>query len=84
MPADCGKNQMRKKTGLEISPNVEEQDALASVVGCICFPGWTLNSLGLKTGRRLFTPVFSGLSLGLAQSRCIARVGQTLKERKGM
>lgn len=31
-----------------------------------------------------FTPVFSGLGLGLAQSWYVARVGQTLRERKGM
>ena len=58
MPANCGKKQMRKKTGLEISPNVEEQDALASVVGCICFPGWTLNCLGLTQGEGFHPCVF--------------------------
>lgn len=31
-----------------------------------------------------FTPVFSGFGLGLAQSWCVARVGQTLREWKGM
>ena len=74
---------MKKKTGLENSPNVEEQDALASVVGCICFPGWTLSSFRLMTGRMLSPLCFQGLAWAWHRAGT-DRVGQTLRERKGM
>lgn len=44
-----GQDQMRKKAGLENPPNLEEQGTLALVVGCVCFLGWTLSSLGAQS-----------------------------------